>query len=91
MNESDGVAAEKLIAYQFHDSQLLDEALTAAGTANSSDQKRRAEYRQHGNKRLALIRDALIRLIVVDNWFSSGSSTGKYALLVLMHASAERY
>jgi len=37
MNRSERVAVDKLIAYQFHDSQLLDEALTAAGIANSSD------------------------------------------------------
>jgi dsRNA-specific ribonuclease len=55
-------AVEKIIDYHFTDSQLLEEALQAAG---------------RGNQRLALLGDAIISLAVLDAWYPTGASASK--------------
>lgn len=60
--------------YSFKDASLLEEALTAAGAAVSSSEM---DEPVSGNKRLALIGDAVLRLSVLDDWYPCGSSTGK--------------
>jgi ribonuclease-3 len=61
------------VDYHFHDSDLLEEAFLAAGVSVSS-----AEIKgpMKGNKRLALVGDAVLRLAVLDDWIESGTSTG---------------
>lgn len=72
----DLASIEDLIQYQFQAAHLAEEALTAAGAGQSSKSEHAKEPRRYGNKRLALLGDALIRLAVVDDWYPSGSSPG---------------
>jgi ribonuclease-3 len=64
---------EAILQYQFRDPSILDEALLADGAepANSA-----TDAKKHGNKRLALIGDALLRLVLVDDSIVGGASTG---------------
>lgn len=62
----DVAAVEHLLQYRFRTAHIVEEALTAAGVAKSSDSPETKESRLHGNMRLALLGDALIRLAVVD-------------------------
>lgn len=66
---------EDHIKYSFHDIHLLEEAFVAAGAVES-----RADVDGDvlGNKRLALIGDAVLRLSVLEEWFPTGESTGRY-------------
>lgn len=73
----DLVAVEDLLQYHFQAAHIAEEALTAAGVATSSDSSKATKSKLYGNKRLALLGDALIRLSVVDEWYPSGSSPGK--------------
>jgi hypothetical protein len=65
---------ERIIRYHFTNPQLLAEAFEAAGVS---------ELHKGGNKRLALVGDALIRLAILDGWFPSGASTSKSICLKL--------
>ena len=60
---------------QYKDRALLDEALLASGAGPSQS---RNDARRHGNKGLALIEDALLRLVIVDDGITEGASTGKF-------------
>lgn len=55
---------EERLQYRFKDLRLLKEALVAQGSKPST---KRTDGRKHGNKSLALIGDAVFRLVVVDN------------------------
>ncbi|KAF9690396.1 hypothetical protein EKO04_011620 [Ascochyta lentis] len=59
--------------YSFKNASLLEEALNAAGAAVSS---RDVDSPASGNKRLALVGDAVLRLSVLDEWYPCGGSTG---------------
>lgn len=61
---ADVTVIQQITGYHFRDTDLVQEALTAAGAG------------PHSNKRLALVGDALIRLFSVDSWYPSGTSTG---------------
>jgi ribonuclease-3 len=65
---------ERIIGYHFTSPQLFEEAFEAAGV---SEVNKGVTGQRHGNKRLALVGDALIRLAILDTWFPSGASTGK--------------
>ena len=65
---------EKIILHQFEDNHLLTEALEAAGAHKHSDTK---SEKDEGNKRLAMIGDALIRLAILDDWYPNGATIGK--------------
>jgi ribonuclease-3 len=67
------------IHYCFHDSTLLREALLAAGAAESRPD---VNGPQKGNKRLALVGDAALRLAVLDEWFQDDASTGIDAVVL---------
>jgi ribonuclease-3 len=67
-------AIESIIDYRFAKSQLLEEALQAAGSAMSNTS---LTGDRHGNKRLALVGDAVIRLALLDPWYATGGSTGE--------------
>ncbi|KAH9881116.1 hypothetical protein J1614_001610 [Plenodomus biglobosus] len=59
--------------YHFHNSDLLDEAFLAAGATVS---RKDIDGPKTGNKRLALVGDAALRLAVLDDWFDGETSTG---------------
>ncbi|KAF4465957.1 Ribonuclease III [Fusarium albosuccineum] len=66
-------AMKQIIDHKFEDQKLLEEALVAAGADAEppiNDTKRQ------GNQRLALIGDAVLRLILVDDGIVSGKTTG---------------
>ena len=65
------------VDYHFHDSTLLREAFLGSGAPISSVD---VEGPVKGNKRLALVGDAVLRLAVLDEWFESGTSTGMVEL-----------
>ncbi|MCJ1479872.1 hypothetical protein MMC06_000026 [Schaereria dolodes] len=60
--------AETAIGYRFKDPQILWEALQAAGSS-----VRRAGEREirDGNKRLALLGDTILKLVLVEDWYNS--------------------
>ncbi|KAF3310051.1 hypothetical protein TWF173_010163 [Orbilia oligospora] len=64
-------SVQKIIGYNFKDIHLLTEALEAAGRAVDHE-----TGSVDGNKRLALVGDAVLRLILVDEWYSSKGSRG---------------
>jgi len=58
------------LGYDFIDSNLLNEAFIAAGAPVSrSDVKGPTQ----GNKRLALVGDAVLRLCILDEWYPTGA------------------
>ncbi|KFY31786.1 hypothetical protein V493_00794 [Pseudogymnoascus sp. VKM F-4281 (FW-2241)] len=63
---------ERIIKYHFTRPQIFEEAFEAAGV---SEVNKGVTGQRHGNKRLALVGDALIRLAILDRWFPSGAST----------------
>jgi ribonuclease-3 len=65
---------ESIINYSFKKPQLLDEAFQAAGASESD---KGIKGNKGGNKRLALVGDALIRLSILDRWYPHGADTGK--------------
>ena len=64
---------EATAEYAFKDRSLPKEALLAAGASTC---RKNVEGDPRGNKRLALIGDALIRLELVDQWHTTGASPG---------------
>jgi ribonuclease-3 len=64
---------ERALNYKFHDQKLLQEALIAAGAGAESP----VNARKHGNKGLALIGDAILRLVLVDDGVLTGKSTAR--------------
>ncbi|KAL7931258.1 ribonuclease III domain-containing protein [Trichoderma chlorosporum] len=63
---------QDILQYQFRNPKLLEEALHAAG---STPKTTRQNPREHGNKGLALIGDAVLRLAVVDDGILDGKTT----------------
>jgi len=39
---------------------------------------------QKGTKRFDLVGDAVLRLVILDEWFPSGAGTGKHSLAEVM-------
>lgn len=64
---------EHALQYKFKDPALLEEALVAAGAGP----KKAKTAREKGNKVLALIGDALLRLVLVDDSVVAGQAPGK--------------
>lgn len=60
-------AVEIIINYEFHDKFLLVKALEAAGATMASQ----------GNKRLALIGDAALRLVIYEVYYEEEASIRK--------------
>lgn len=58
--------------YSFKNAGLLEEAFLADGATES---RHDVHGPKAGNKRLALIGDAVLRLSVLDEWFPGGGST----------------
>ena len=63
-----------IINYQFRSERLRNEATLAAG-ASVSDVN--IDGIAQGNKSLALIGDAIIRLVIVDQCYGEGVDTGE--------------
>ena len=70
-------AIENIINYHFTSHEILKQALQAAGTSVSDPS---VSGDREGNKRLALVGDALLRLVILDEWYPEGTSTGKIEL-----------
>jgi ribonuclease-3 len=71
---SDLLSFQNHLHYSFKNAGLLEEAFVADGAAVLRDD---VEGPRAGNKRLALIGDAVLRLSVLDEWYLEGGSTGK--------------
>lgn len=61
------------LEYSFNDTDLLDEAFVAAGAATARSD---VGGPVSGNKRLALLGDAVLRLSILDEWYLSGRTAG---------------
>lgn len=72
----DKTVIEDILQYQFRNPVLLNEALTADGAGQS---RSRSNARKHGNKGLAMIGDAILRLVLVDDGVRQGNSLGESA------------
>ena len=59
---------ENIIDYRFTDPLILWEALQAAGSGISSAGSRRFP---DGNKRLAVVGDTILELVLVEAWYNS--------------------
>lgn len=69
---------QRLIDYSFRTHSLLEETLKSAGSAVSDPN---IQGDRHGNKRLALLGDAVLSMMLLSNWYHTEASTGKYANL----------
>jgi ribonuclease-3 len=69
-----GTDIENILQYQFKDPALLEEALHANGSIPSTSLK---DPRKHRNKALALIGDAILRLVVVSDGIDGGKTLRK--------------
>ncbi|KAL8928891.1 MAG: hypothetical protein Q9172_000728 [Xanthocarpia lactea] len=68
-NAVDGV--EPIIGYVFKDRYLLWEALQAAGSSVLRAGNRSIP---NGNKRLALLGDTILQLVLVEQWYAGGQA-----------------
>ncbi|KAK8125031.1 RNAse III [Apiospora kogelbergensis] len=75
---------EATAEYAFKDRSLPKEALLAAGASTC---RKDVEGDPRGNKRLALIGDALIRLELVDHWHTTGASPDTTQKVISQKAS----
>ena len=64
---------ESIIGYTFTDPFTLWEALQAAGSGNTSAGLRRFP---NGNKRLAVLGDTILQLVLVKDWYDSTDARG---------------
>ncbi|KAF4499426.1 ribonuclease iii [Fusarium agapanthi] len=62
---------ENILGYEFKNDGLLEKALQSAGVPYQGNNK------NEGNKRLAQVGDALIRLITLDDCFHEGKNIGQ--------------
>lgn len=74
--------AQGILQYQFRNPKLLEEALRAPGTDPTTT---RQNPRAHGNKGLAMIGDAVLRLAVVDDGIIDGKTTRELSMLSMNH------
>ena len=66
-------AVEGIIGYGFSDPLILWEALQAAGSTVSSAGTRRFP---DGNKRLAMLGDTVLKLVLVAEWYDGADVRG---------------
>ncbi|KAL9471553.1 hypothetical protein ACSS6W_009494 [Trichoderma asperelloides] len=64
-------AIEKILQYHFQDPALLKEVLHADGSTPTLSKDK---PREHGNKALAMIGDAVLRLVVVNDGIVGGNT-----------------
>lgn len=65
-------AVENIIGYSFSDPLILWEALQAAGGARDAGTRRFPD----GNKRLAVLGDTILKLVLVSEWYDSADARG---------------
>ncbi|KAH7184507.1 ribonuclease III domain-containing protein [Fusarium oxysporum] len=75
---------EAILQYQFRDPSILEEALLADGAEPTNSA---TDTRKHGNKRLALIGDALLRLVLIDDSIIGGASRAESQKICAAEAS----
>ena len=71
MRMENQAAVENIISCSFANPQLLQEALTAESASQSS------QVLSGGIKRLALVGDTLLRVVILERWYLYGARTGK--------------
>lgn len=64
---------ENIIGYTFNDPHVLWEALQLAGSGVSSTGTRIV---QDGNKRLAVLGDLVLEIVLCKKWYDDGKSRG---------------
>jgi len=62
---------QTVLAYQFTNSKYLHEALRAAGSGHGA-----TTSSIDGNKRLAHLGDAIMKVAVLEVWYASGAERG---------------
>lgn len=67
-------AVEVIISYDFKDPLILWEAIQAPGSIGNYFGRRRLP---DGNKRLALLGDSVLKLVLVKEWYKGEGSRGK--------------
>lgn len=65
-------AVENIIGYSFSDPLILWEALQAAGASRAAGTRRFPD----GNKRLAVLGDTILKLVLVQEWYDSADARG---------------
>lgn len=65
---------EGIIGYKFNDPHVLWEALQPPGSGVSSTETRIV---QEGNKRLAVLGDVALEIVLCKRWYDGGESRGK--------------
>lgn len=65
-------AVEAILAYHFTDPTLLWTALQAAGSIYPGE-----VVIKDGSKRLAILGDAVLKLVLVEDWYRSGAAKGR--------------
>ena len=68
----DGV--QNIIAYTFRDASILWEALQAPGAVPYGTQGRNFS---NGNKRLALLGDAILKTVLLERWYATSDTIGE--------------
>lgn len=76
---------ECVLGYEFINTELRDEALLAAG-ASVSDPTVDGDPR--GNKRLAMVGDAVLQLVILDRWYGDNTDPGRQSLIFSIHSLA---
>lgn len=64
---------EDVVGYDFKDRNLLSEAITAAGSIVGAGSR----HFPDGNKRLAVLGDGVLRLVLAEDWYEGDGTRGK--------------
>lgn len=67
------------LGYNFIDKSILLKVLQASGNGVSQVGNRRIT---DGNKRLAMVGDSVLQLVVLDDWFIREESRGQFLMMV---------
>ena len=70
---------ENIIGYNFNDPLILWEALQPAGSGVISAGSR---LFLDGNKRLAMLGDAVLHVALVDDWYGGAGTRGSYTAVI---------
>lgn len=72
-NDTSIAQAQNILGYGFENVSYLREALHAAGSGFIKD----GQILHEGNKRLAVLGNAVVQLILQQDWYASGESRGR--------------
>lgn len=70
---------QDLAGYRFKDENVLLDALDTTGLRV-----------QQSNQRLALLGDAILKFIILDDWYPTGTPKGAHNLLISQRCLAEK-